>query len=363
MVKNEPHVIVAMSGGVDSSVAAALLTEKGYRVSGVMLKLWTEECNQEENACCTPEAISMARDVAGRLDIPFYVIDAREQFKSQIVDEFVAKSFKGLTPNPCYSCNRTIRWGFLLEKVLAMGADLFATGHYAKVCPDSKGIFHLKKGIDPAKDQSYVLSGLSQLQLSRTILPLGEYTKQAVRDEARRMHLPVADKPDSQDLCFVGSMDYREFLNRNAKQVSLKGNIVDTSGKTIGIHKGLQNYTVGQRKGIGSGNLEPVYVIEKDSLTNELIVGSSTDLVFTRVYLSNENWICGNKPEVNKEYEVKIRYKARPQSAKLTYADNTYGIEFASPVRDATPGQIVVIYDGDEVVGSGEIIKTERGNR
>jgi tRNA-specific 2-thiouridylase len=305
----------------------------------------------------------MAREVASRMDIPFYVIDAREQFKSQVVDAFVTRSYEGFTPNPCYLCNRFIRWGYLLEKALAMGADYFATGHYAKVIQDSNGIFHLKKGDDPVKDQSYVLSGLSQSQLSKTIFPLGKLMKEDVRDEARRRKLPVADKPDSQDLCFVGRLDYREFLNRYGDQFASRGKIVNTAGKVIGTHNGLQNYTIGQRKGIGSGNREPVYVIEKNSLTNELVIGSSSDLQFTRVYLANENWICGDIPEVNMEYEAKIRYKAWPQSAKLSYADNRYAIEFASPVRDATPGQIVVIYDGDEVVGSGEIIKTERGNQ
>lgn len=363
MSKIDQHVVVAMSGGVDSSVAAALLIEKGYHVTGVMLKLWTAECNQEENACCTPEAISLARDVSGRLGIPFYVIDARNEFKSHVVDDFIVKSFKGFTPNPCYLCNRLIRWGFLLDKSLAMGADFFATGHYAQISPDSSGIFHLKKGVDTAKDQSYVLSGLSQYQLSRTILPLGKFTKQEIRDEARRRQLPVADKPDSQDLCFVGSLDYREFLHQNGGQIANKGNIVNNAGKVIGTHNGLQDYTIGQRKGIGSGNLEPIYVIEKDYLTNNLIVGSESDLAFTRVFLTGENWICGGRPEINKKYEVKIRYKARPQAAVLSSVDNTYVIEFESPVRDATPGQIVVIYDDDEVVGSGEIIRTERGNR
>ena len=357
---NEKHVVVAMSGGVDSSVAAAIMVQQGYRVTGIMLKLWTADCSPQENACCTPESINQAREVAGILGIPFYVIDARDEFKSAVVDRYIDMNYQGKTPNPCYWCNQTIRWGYLLDKALALGADFLVTGHYANITKDKNNEYHLYKGVDPKKDQSYVLSGLNQWQLAHTLLPLGSLTKDVVREKAQELKLSVAGKPDSQDLCFIGNNNYRLFLEQYSGRTTNPGNIVDKSGNIIGFHGGLQNYTIGQRKGLGAGNKDPVYVVSKIIDTNEIVVGSKNDLLFTRVKIGPMNWISGVKPQKEMEYEVKIRYKAKPQPGKLSVAEPNYCYyQFLSPVRDATTGQIVVIYDKDEVIGSGEIVLAE----
>lgn len=354
------HVVVAMSGGVDSSVAAAIMVEKGYRVTGIMLKLWTADCFPQENACCTPESIEQAREVAGLLDIPFYVIDARNEFKSAIVDRYIDMNYEGKTPNPCYWCNQEIRWGHLLDKTLSLGADFLVTGHYANIKNDENGIHHLFKGIDSKKDQSYVLSGLNQRQLAHTLLPLGDLTKDDVRKKANELNLPVARKPDSQDLCFIGNQDYRLFLIQNSGRVNDPGKIIDKYGKIIGFHEGLQNFTIGQRKGLGAGNKGPVFVLSKNRDTNEIVVGSKNDLLFTKIRIGPMNWISGVKPEKEIEYEVKIRYKAKQQPGKLINAEENYcHFQFYSPVRDATPGQIAALYDKDEVIGSGEIVCAE----
>ena len=354
---SKTRVVVGMSGGVDSSVAAALMVQEGYDVTGIMLKLWSEDCEPAENACCTPEAIDQASNIAGMLGIPFYVLDAKKEFKIQIVDQFIEKSFIGLTPNPCYFCNKTIRWGYLLDKVLTMGSEYLVTGHYAIIDKDENGTYHLKKGLDETKDQSYVLSGLNQKQLSRTLLPLGQFTKDQIRHIARDLNLPVASKPDSQDLCFIGNKSYREFLSKYSENKSLKGNIVDKTGSIVGTHTGIQNFTIGQRKGVGSGNAEPVYVISKNYQSNEILVGSKSDLHFNIIEINSVNWISGQDPNNNQEYQIKIRYKSVMHQAKVLKTDSDrFRIKLIQPVRDATPGQIAVIYQGNEVIGSGEII-------
>jgi tRNA-specific 2-thiouridylase len=354
---SKTRVVVAMSGGVDSSVAAALMVKEGYDVSGIMLKLWSADCDPAENACCTPEAINQAKEVAGMLSIPFYVLDAKKEFKTQIVDQFINRSFEGLTPNPCYFCNKTIRWGYLLDKVLSMGADYLVTGHYAIIDKDENKKYHLRRGLDETKDQSYVLSGLNQEQLSHTLLPLGLFTKDQVRHIARDFNLSVASKPDSQDLCFVGSDDYREFLSKYSENVRKPGNIVDKTGRIVGTHTGIQNFTIGQRKGLGSGNMEPLYVISKNHQNNEIVVGSKSDLHFNIMEINSVNWISGQIPNDNQEYQIKIRYKSVMHPAKVLKADaDRYKIKLIQPVRDATPGQIAVIYQGNEVIGSGEIV-------
>ncbi len=353
------RVTVAMSGGVDSSVAAALLVEQGYQVTGMMLKLWASDCDQAENACCTPDSIAQAREVAAMLSIPFYVIDAKDDFKRLIVDRFVADNFNGLTPNPCYWCNRLIKWGLLLDKVTALGADFLATGHYARIQKDAGGVFHLLKGSDPQKDQSYALSGLSQMQLGHALLPLGGMTKQQVREIAAQKKLPVAAKPDSQDLCFIGINGYRAFLSGFQTEEAASGNIVDKTGNVIGQHEGIQNYTIGQRKGLGAGNAEPVYVVAKNAAKNEIVIGSARDLLFDMIIVINMHWL--SQPLVAAErFEVKIRYKSTLHSARLVTSNaETTRIKLDAPVRDATPGQILVIYRSDEVIGSGEIQSAE----
>lgn len=348
-------VTVGMSGGVDSSVAAALLVDQGYAVSGVMLKLWSDEASCADNSCCPPEAIAQARQVAGILGIPFYVIDIRELFKSTIVDSFIDGYKRGITPNPCFSCNRLIRWGYLLDRVVATGGEKFATGHYARV-ETSDGIFKLKKGIDLKKDQSYVLAGLDQSQLAHSIFPLGELRKTEVRDLARKFGLPVAEKQDSQDLCFVGIDGYREFLRRIAPESFSSGEIRSSDGKLLGKHDGLANYTIGQRKGLGAGFAEPLYVLEKDAAKNEIVAGNADELGKAEFTASVQNF----RPDVHLENcifcEVKTRYKSALIPAEVIIKEpNEVIVRLERKQKDLTPGQIAVFYGGDEVLGSAVI--------
>ena len=354
-------VVVAMSGGVDSSVAAALLVEQGFDVTGMMLKLWVDECEQPDNACCTPESISQARSVAAKLRIPFYVVDAKEVFKRRVVDEFIAAYQSGQTPNPCFRCNQTIKWGFLLDTAIDNGADFLATGHYAQIREDDEGNAHLYKAVDKNKDQSYVLSGLSQSQLKHTLLQLGKLQKSEVREIARKHHLEVADKPDSQDLCFIGTNGYRDFLNRYGTQLSEPGLIKTVEGVAIGEHQGLEKFTIGQRKGILSGSAEPLYVIKKDTKSNELIVGHAEDLGNKLIQITAANWINPEPLESVSSFDIKIRYKSRPVAGSVERInDDMARINLEKPVRDATPGQIAVIYNQEEVIGSGTICVTEK---
>lgn len=357
------NVVVAMSGGVDSSVAAALMVQQGYSVTGIMLKLWTGGCENTDNACCTPEAIQQSRQVAGMLGIPFYVVDVKNEFKKIVVDKFIEMSERGLTPNPCFYCNQGIRWGVLLDKTNQLGADYLVTGHYAIIEEDQEHIFHLKKGIDPKKDQSYVLSGLDQQKLRQTIFPLGTYKKEDIRLIAKGYGFTVAQKPDSQDLCFVGVDGYRNFLNQYSTSEIMKGNIRDLSGNIVGEHNGLVNYTIGQRKGIGSGFPSPVYVIDKDVEKNEIIIGSIESLNYSSLIAGPFNWILGSQPSLELEYDVKIRYKGNPKRVRLLEEpDGLIKVYFNDPVRDATPGQVAVVYVGDEVIGSGLIHEVFREN-
>ena len=344
-----------MSGGVDSSVAAALLRDRGYSVTGMMLKLWSDDCGEAENACCPPEAIDQARRVANLLGIPFYVLDVRDLFKQAVVDQFIEAYNLGLTPNPCYLCNQKIRWGWFLNRAIDLGNDYFATGHYARV-EYSENKYWLKKGLDPLKDQSYVLSGLGQNQLAHTIFPLGKLEKTQVRELARKYQLPVAEKHDSQDLCFVGNAGYRDFLKRHSAASFSPGDIRTREGRLVGKHEGLVNYTIGQRKGLGAGNAEPVYVIEKNVSNNEVIIGTSAALGKSHFVVTQVNWITGESPTFPVNCDVKIRYKARPVSAQLSNNEqNSIMVKLEHPLRDITPGQIAVFYEQDTVIGSGMI--------
>lgn len=352
-----------MSGGVDSSVAAAILLNQGYDVTGVMLKLWSGDCDQAENACCTPESMAQARQVAHQLDIPFYVIDAKTEFKNLVVDQFVRDYEAGRTPNPCFVCNFNIKWGVLLQKAIQMGAESLATGHYARIFHDSAGNAHLKKSIDHQKDQSYVLAGLRQRELKKTLLPLGDLEKTEVRKLAASYGFESADRPDSQDLCFIGNQGYRSFLESYGSKKNGPGSIRNTAGVVIGTHTGLQDYTIGQRKGLVPGSGSPLYVLEKDITANALIVGSEAELGFRGVLVNSMNWIQGSAPDMACEYAVKIRYKSAPVACKITeIEENQYFFAFQTKVRDATAGQIAVVYDGDEVLGGGTIVSSQRSN-
>ena len=351
-------VVVAMSGGVDSSVAAALLVEQGYTVVGMMLRLWSEQGREAENRCCTPDAMAQARRVAALLGIPFYALDARERFRDNVVKTFLDGYTRGITPNPCIVCNRIIRWGYLLEQAQAVGADYMATGHYARLRRAEDGAVALLKAVDDTKDQSYVLSSLTQAQLGRTMLPLGGFTKGEVREMARKFNLPVAQRPDSQDLCFLGKEGYHSFLNRHSTEVVRPGPIMDRNGQVFGQHKGLAFYTIGQRKGLGIAHPRPLYVLEKDQVQNRLIIGYEEELGGGIMQVGKINWISGSAPKESFKAEVKIRYKAVPAAALVNPSmDGKAQVEFIQPVRDITPGQLAAIYQGDSVLGSGLIEK------
>lgn len=354
-------VVIAMSGGVDSSVAAALLVEQGYDVTGMMLKMWVGDCDQAENACCTPESIAQARGVASQFHIPFYVIDVKDAFKQNVVDYFIQAYQNGLTPNPCFQCNRTIKWGELLKKASSMGADFLATGHYAQIRKDENGLCHLIKSADEKKDQTYALSGLTQTQLQHTIFPLGGLHKTEVRELARKYGLTVSEKADSQDLCFVGAQGYRSFLKQYGTVQAKPGLIRKISGEIMGEHQGINQFTIGQRKGLGSGLGTPHYVISLDSQKNEVIIGTQEELGQNVIISNSFNWISGNQEKNTGTAFIKIRYKSIPVPCQYSVLENgNITIVLDKPVRDATPGQIAVLYNEDEVLGSGLIQSTKR---
>ncbi|MBL8134926.1 MAG: tRNA 2-thiouridine(34) synthase MnmA [Anaerolineae bacterium] len=354
----DTRVVVAMSGGVDSSVAAALLVEQGYEVIGVMMRLWSEETTAAgaHNRCCTPDQMSDARRIADRLGIPFYVLDTKSTFRTTVVQFFIEQHREGNTPNPCIECNRQIRFDFLLNNALALDADYLATGHYARIQRDIEGNYRLLKGVDEAKDQSYVLSVMGQAQLGRTLFPVGSLPKAEVRRIAERFGLPTASKKDSQDLCFLGDGDYRRFLREHAPDVMTPGPIMKTTGEIVGEHRGLANYTIGQRRGLGVDSREPLYVVRMSIEDNRLVVGASNELGNLALTARRVNWVSGKTPASAFHAEVKIRYKAKPVPALVEPMDNgRIRVQFDEPVRGVTPGQGAVVYEGDVCLGGGII--------
>ncbi len=356
------RVVVAMSGGVDSSVAAALLVEQGYDVIGMMMRLWAEESTScsTHNRCCTPEQMNDARRIADKIGIPFYVLDTRDVFRSTIVAFFIDQHRTGVTPNPCIECNRHIRFDWLLNNALALDADYLATGHYARVARAENGEFQLRKGVDATKDQSYVLSVLQQKHLAHVLFPIGEYPKAEVRQIAERFGLPTASKKDSQDLCFIGDGNYRRFLADFAPDVLQPGPIVLRTGEVIGQHEGLANYTIGQRKGLGIHAAEPLFVIGTNPYRNALIVGTKDELGSDCLTAKRVSWVSDHIPVEPFRAEVRIRYKAQPAPAWIEpLPDQRFIARFDAPLRDITPGQGAVIYEGDACLGGGII---ERGS-
>lgn len=344
-------VVVAMSGGVDSSVAAALLVEEGYEVIGLMMRLWAEE----QNRCCAPAAVDDARQVAAHLGIPFYLVNYEAEFKGCVVDPFIAQYSQGRTPNPCLACNQQIRFGRLLRHALALGANCLATGHYARVERWTGG-YRLQMGIDRQKDQSYVLYMLGQEELRHVLFPVGQYSKPQVREMACERGLLTAERDESMELCFVADDDYRRFLREHAPASVQPGPILNTAGREIGQHQGLPFYTVGQRKGIGIAAPEPLYVIRLDLACNALIVGPERELGRTTLMADAVSYVDGKPPDRPLRVQVKIRYKATLAAAVWTPLEgNRARVEFDAPVRDISPGQAAVAYEGDTVLCGGII--------
>lgn len=359
MGNSQIRVVVAMSGGVDSSVAAALLVEQGYDVVGMMMRLWSDEAmgGAEHNRCCTPEQMDDARRIADHIGIPFYVLDTKDVFRATVVEYFINQHREGVTPNPCMECNRHIRFDYLLNNALALGADYLATGHYARIQKTSNGIFELCRGLDDHKDQSYVLSVMGQKQLSQTLFPIGEFPKPEVRALAARYGLNVESKKDSQDLCFLGKNDYRDFLQIHAPEIMKPGPIVLKTGQVVGQHEGLSHYTIGQRKGLGVTYPEPLYVIAMNPYRNALIVGTKNELGRDVLNAKRINWVSGITPQAPFRAQVKIRYKADAVEALVVPTSNDQvTIKFDTPLRDISPGQAAVIYDGEVCLGGGVIM-------
>ena len=355
-------VVVGMSGGVDSSVAAWLLKEQGYDVIGVTMQIWQDEdaeVQEAEGGCCGLSAVDDARRVAMDLGIPYYVMNFKEEFRKNVMDYFVGEYVEGRTPNPCIACNRHVKWESLLRRSMAIGADYIATGHYAQIDRLPGGRYSLKTSVTAAKDQTYALYNLTQEQLSHTLMPVGSYHKEEIRDMAERLGLPVAHKPDSQEICFIPDHDYASFIEEYTGRELPPGNFVDLDGRVLGRHRGITHYTVGQRKGLNLSMGRPVFVVEIRPETNEVVIGDNED-VFTNVLRCDKlNWMAVDglhgKPM---DVIAKIRYSHRGSPCTIREIGNDMvECRFHEPVRAVTPGQAVVFYDGDYVAGGGTIIR------
>ena len=345
-----------MSGGVDSSVTALLLHSAGYDVVGVTLRLYTDERTDamgRANRCCGVEDVEDARRVCQVLGLKHYVINAEKEFDEHVINYFVSEYERGRTPHPCIACNDRIKFDFLLKRAFVWDAEYVATGHYARRTTDAHGASHILKAVDPRKDQSYVLFGLTQAQLAHTLLPVGDYTKDQIRAFARQAGLPVADKPDSQEICFIPTGDYRQFV---AQRVTPKpGLIVDTDGKVIGQHQGIEAFTIGQRRGLGSAGGTPRYVIALHPEDALVVVGPEEALSQPSLTISRVNWLAGTQPAQPIQCTVKIRYKASEAPALVTPHGDTAEVQFEHPQRAVTPGQACVFYLGQELLGGGFI--------
>ncbi len=349
------RALVAMSGGVDSSVAAALMKEQGYDVIGVTLKQWEGPGGAMPVAgCCTLSDAEDARRVAAQLDIPYYVLDYVEEFTAAVVEPFAQGYLDGLTPNPCIECNRNVRFDALMDRTADLGCDVLVTGHHARV-EEVDGEFRLRRAVDGTKDQSYVLHMLGQDALSRVKLPIGEMTKVEVRAHAAQMGLRTAAKPDSQDICFVTSGDYRDFLRNTHPEVDAPGNVLDMSGDVIGIHGGTAGFTIGQRKGLGVAVGEPRYVVDIAPREQTITIGTYEDLLVDGCTVVDMRYTNG-VPAEGSRVSVKVRYRSEPAGATIVEAGPTWRFAFDVPQPRPAPGQALVMYDGEYVLGGGTIV-------
>jgi tRNA-uridine 2-sulfurtransferase len=380
MNRRKQRVLLGMSGGVDSSVAGYLLREQGYEVIGVTMKVWPQDCiSRAEDKCCGPQAIADARSVAHSLGLPHYVVDEADQFERLVIDYFSSEYRAGRTPNPCVMCNEKVKFGNLWSKAAALGCDYIATGHYAIIEHHADQAI-LRKGRDPRKDQSYFLFSLRQPQLRRALTPLGKMTKAQIREIANSLGLKVADKADSQEICFVPGSDYKAFLRSHLGENAFhRGEIYDVAGNFLGEHDGIEFFTIGQRKGLPGGSLRPRYVVDLDPATNRVIVGDADDLVTDEFEIDSVNWhpvapVAGvddpgpqsataatAHPDRSEGTEVtaKIRYSHAGTRATLTQLeDGRAHVRLHDPQRAVTPGQAAVFYDDDIVLGGGWICRT-----
>lgn len=357
-------VCVGMSGGVDSSVAAYLLKQQGYQVIGVTMQIWQDEETEtisENGGCCGLSAVDDARRVAAQLEIPYYVMNFKEDFRKYVIDYFVDEYRNGRTPNPCIACNRYVKWELLLRRSLSIGGDYIATGHYARVVRLSNGRYTLKvaKGIE--KDQTYALYNLTQYQLSKTLMPVGEYNKTQIRQIASDIGIRVADKPDSQDICFIPDGDYAAYLEQKEGLKAVPGHFVDLNGTVLGEHKGIFHYTVGQRKGLGLSMGHPVFVVDIVPETNEVVIGENADTFAKELIADKTNFMSVEKPEDGMQVTAKIRYAHKGAPCRIYMMDeDRVRVVFDEPVRAATKGQAVVFYEDDYIVGGGTITEIVR---
>jgi tRNA-specific 2-thiouridylase len=372
MNRNKQRVLLGMSGGVDSSVAGYLLREQGYEVIGVTMKVWPQDCiSRAEDKCCGPQAVADARGVAHSLGIPHYVVDEADQFEQTVINYFASEYQAGRTPNPCVMCNEKLKFGNLWGKAEALGCDYIATGHYAIIEHSVAGVGDpghaiLRKGIDPRKDQSYFLFSLRQPQLRRALTPLGTMLKPQIREIARSLGLKVADKIDSQEICFVPGNDYKAFLRSHLDEKEFhRGEIYDVDGNFLGQHEGIEFFTIGQRKGLPGGSARPRYVVDLDAQTNRVIVGEADDLVCDEFEIDRVNWhpvagVGDSSYNGQVKAEIKIRYSHPGTKATVTPLENNRArICLHEPQRAVTPGQAAVIYDGDAVIGGGWICRAD----
>jgi tRNA-uridine 2-sulfurtransferase len=355
------RVVVGMSGGVDSSVTAALLKQDGHDVIGVTLNVWPDLPNmpeiQREDACCALGAVEDARRVADKLDIPYYVLNFREVFEEKVIKDFVQTYASGRTPNPCIRCNQFIKFDALLVKARQLGAEYVATGHYARIehAASPGGLHRLRKAADPTKDQSYVLYVMSQDRLGAALMPLGGFAKSTTRQMATDLGLAVANKPESQDICFVPFKRYTEFIELYAPEVLQPGPIVDQQGAVVGEHRGIALHTVGQRRGLGIAAGQPLFVTSLEPATNTVVVGRPEDLLKSTCRLEEVSWIAGEPPAEPLRAMGKARYRSQEVACTVRVDGDGVVVEFDEPQKALTPGQALVFYSDEYVLGGGTI--------